>query len=345
MTRFIILAAIMAVLAAAVVAVPLLRQPRARWVAVIAALFVAGAAAGLYPLWSNYPWAAVQAAAGGAGSGGPDVGAMVAKLEAHLREHAEDQKGWLMLGHSYSALERPDDALQAYQHAYALGKSADAALGMGEALSMQAGGDISAQAAAFFEEGLQLEPANPKGLLYGGLAAEERGDKTLARARWQALKDLDPPPQIVQLIDARLASLDRDVPQGTTPSSAGTNAGTPDKTEAHIAVKITIAAALMPRLKADIPLFLFAREPGESRGPPLAVKRLTGAAVGTTVDLSSQDSMMAGRAIHAGQRVSVSARLSFSGQPLPASGDLYGETSVQVGSGGVAEILIDRIAE
>jgi len=91
-------------------------------------------------------------------------------------------------------------------------------------------------------------------------------------------------------------------------------------------------------------LFLFAREPG-SRGPPLAAKRLTGSAVGTQVHLTAADSMLPGHVLVSGQRVSITARVSFSGQPTPASGDLYGELSYDVGHDGVRDLVIDRVAD
>jgi hypothetical protein len=47
----------------------------------------------------------------------------------------------------------------------------------------------------------------------------------------------------------------------------------------------------------------------------------------------------------AGQRVSITARVAFSGQPLPAKGDLYGEVSYDVGRDGARDLVIDRIAE
>ena len=91
-------------------------------------------------------------------------------------------------------------------------------------------------------------------------------------------------------------------------------------------------------------MFVFAREPG-SQGPPLAAKRLTSAAIGTQVRLSSADSMMPGRVLVAGQKVSITARVSFSGQPIPAAGDLYGELSYDVGHDGVRDLVIDRVAQ
>jgi cytochrome c-type biogenesis protein CcmH len=101
---------------------------------------------------------------------------------------------------------------------------------------------------------------------------------------------------------------------------------------------------LKTRLTAAAALFIFAREPG-GQGPPLAAKRLTSAAIGTQIHLSSADSMVPGRMLTAGQKVSITARVSFSGQPLPAAGDLYGELTYDVGHDGVRELVIDRVAQ
>jgi cytochrome c-type biogenesis protein CcmH len=89
---------------------------------------------------------------------------------------------------------------------------------------------------------------------------------------------------------------------------------------------------------------VFARQSGQG-GPPLAVKRLTGAALGTKVQLSAADSMMAGRNLSAGQSVLITARVSFKGQPLPVSGDLYGEVAYVVGHDGVLDLVIDHTVE
>jgi cytochrome c-type biogenesis protein CcmH len=349
MTTFLVVAAFMAAIAATAVAVPLLRDRNSRIVGAIAAVLVIAAAAGLYPLWSNWNWHAPAAAAA---APKPDILAMVAKLEQHMRDHPDDMQGWLMLGRSYVALNRSDDAVTAYDHAHRLGKNADAALGLGEALSMRAGGDITPEAAQLFEEALTLSPDNPKALLYGGFAAAIRGDRTLARSRWQALKDLHPPPQIVQMLDARIAELGpsgaagdaQAAPAGTSSSPAGTNTSAVGSAPAEVAVNIQLAPALKSRLKSEASLFVFAREP-DGRGPPLAAKRLTSAAIGTQVHLTAADSMIPGRVLLAGKRVSVTARISFSGQPIPAAGDLYGEVSTDVGHGGALDLLIDRVAE
>jgi cytochrome c-type biogenesis protein CcmH len=354
MNTFLLVAAVMAAIAASAVALPLLRDRQSRVLAALAGALVIGAAAGLYPLWSNWDW---HAAAQSQAEAGPDIAAMVRKLEKRLQDEPNDLTGWLRLGRSYLTLNRLDDAVVAYDHARRLdGRSADAAMGLGEAMSLRAGGEITPQAAQLFEEALAYAPANPQALLYGGFAAAARGDRGLARTRWQALKSLNPPPQIMKLLDERIAELGAPgapsdagavtgaSPGGTSASSAGTSTSAGDLNAAEVTVNISIAPALKSRLVSEAPLFVFAREPG-SKGPPLAAKRLTSTAIGTQVHLSSADSMMPGRALAKGQQVSITARVSFSGQPVPSAGDLYGELSYDVGRDGVRNLVIDRVAE
>jgi len=130
-------------------------------------------------------------------------------------------------------------------------------------------------------------------------------------------------------------------------SPAGAAVAAPDASAGSSAalatVNIQIAPALKSRLTGDVPLFVFAREPGGG-GPPLAAKRLTSAALGSEVRLSAADSLIPGRSLIAGQKVSITARISFSGQPLPATGDLYGELTYDVGHDGVRDLVIDRVA-
>jgi cytochrome c-type biogenesis protein CcmH len=354
----------MAALAAAAVVVPLCRDRHSRVIGAVAGVLIVGAAAGLYPLWSTWNWHAPAPAAAAVPS--PDVLAMVAKLESHLRDNPQDQTGWMMLGRSYLALDRMGDAVTAYDHALKLdAKNPEAALGLGEAMSLRAGGNITPEAVQLFEQALALEPQNPKALLYGGFAAAQRGDLAAARSRWQALKALHPPQDIEELLDARIAELGPPgsspagadaagaatagaaAPGGLTPTAGGAAAQSASSAAApgaDVTVNISIAPALKARLTHDAPLFVFAREPGV-QGPPLAAKRLTSAAIGTQIHLSAADSMMPSRVLASGQHVSITARVSFSGQPLPAAGDLYGELAYDVGHDGVRDLVIDRVAD
>ena len=80
---------------------------------------------------------------------------MVAKLERHMKEAPDDLTGWLLLGRSYLALERVDDAIEAYGRAHRLDpNNVEALLGLGEALSVRAGGNVTPAASELFERAL-----------------------------------------------------------------------------------------------------------------------------------------------------------------------------------------------
>lgn len=344
MGTFVVIAALMALAAAAAVSWPLLRGRDSRLAGSILAVTVLACAAGLYPLWSNFDWNAPAQgpAAPDAAAASPEVAAMVAKLEDRLKQQPDDIDGWLMLGRSYVTLQRFDEAVAAYDHAERLGngQNVEALLGFGEALSLRSGGEITPQVARLFEQAVTLAPDNTKALLYGGFAAAVRGDAGLARQRWLAVKARNPPAEVAAMIDQRLAELGAD--SGAAGPGGGQAAAAQPQSDGVATVRISIAPALRAKLRPDAPLFVFARAPGQG-GPPLAVKRLTVAAIGTEVQLSGADSMMPGRGLAKGQKVSITARVAFSGQPLPSSGDLSGELSYDVGRDGVRELVIDSV--
>ena len=364
MTAFLIIAVFMAAIAATAVAWPLLRKRESRLVGAAAGLLVMAAAAGLYPLWSNWNW---HEAPGPAPAASAQVLAMVAELERKMQAAPNDIKGWLLLGRSDIALERVDDAVTAFQQAHRLdADNVEALLGLGEALSMRAGGNITPSAGQLFERAVSLQPDNPRALLYSGFAAATRGDRAAARTRWLALKALNPPPEIDAMLDQRIAELGTaDLAAaggapGATGAGSGSAGGMPGlaaaatpavagqgaaaQSGAQATVNLSISPALKARLTADTPLFVFAREPG-MQGPPLAAKRLTSAAIGTQIHLSAADSMVPGRVLTSGQKVSITARVSFSGQPLPAAGDLYGELTYDIGHDGVRDLVIDQVTQ
>lgn len=372
MATFLVIAVFMAAIAATAVSWPLLRNSRSRLAGAAAFVLIMAAAAGLYPLWSTWNWR--EAAAATAPAASPQVLAMVAELERKMEGSPNDIHGWLLLGRSYIALERAEDAVTAYEHAHRLdADNVEAMLGLGEALSLRAGGNITPSAGELFERAVSLEPENPKALLYSGFGAATRGDRATARTRWLALKAMHPPPEIDAMLDQRIAELgtaDLASPggaapgvagaapgmmgaapaiAGTTPGMAAAAPGPPGAAPAasppaEATLNLSIAPALKARLSGDTPLFVFAREPGV-QGPPLAAKRLTSAAIGTQIHLSAADSMVPGRVLTAGRKVSITARVSFSGQPLPAAGDLYGELTYDVGHDGARDLVIDRIAQ
>jgi cytochrome c-type biogenesis protein CcmH len=88
-------------------------------------------------------------------------------------------------------------------------------------------------------------------------------------------------------------------------------------------------------------LFVIARR--GSGGPPLAVQRHPAGAWPRSVRLTDADAMLPGISLASGGPLKLVARISTSGQPVAASGDLVGEVGYDFDSAHPASITIDRI--
>lgn len=376
MIAFIILAAALTIAAVGAIAVPLLRRDsgttQASWTALAVAAVLGVGATGIYLSLSNWSWSRAAAA-----EDSPQ--AMVGRLARRLMDNPNDLQGWLMLGRSYTVLDQTELAARAYERANQLagGKNADALIGLAEALSVQDESQLSGRAGKLIEQALLLAPRSPQALFFGAAAALHRGDLPLARDRFAALLALNPPDNVKPLIEQQISAIDRQLastgrsagvpgagvladsggrgasgsPDGAdgTPSAGANARGTspdgaapsdPDPRGAAVRIKV----ALSPKLHytpTDAPLFVFVRDPKQP-GPPLAVKRLE-TRFPQTVELTTADAMIAGRAISPGEDVQVVARIARSGSPIAHKGDPFGETAYHVGRDGVVEITIDRV--
>ena len=106
--------------------------------------------------------------------------------------------------------------------------------------------------------------------------------------------------------------------------------------------EVSLAAALNAKALPGATLFIVAKSV-DSPGAPVAVFR---ASVGTwpvKFTLDDSQSMLPGRNLSSAGRVRIEARISQTGQPQPAAGDLQGASGVIDPAGQVAlKILIDR---
>ncbi|XP_014680364.1 PREDICTED: cytochrome c-type biogenesis protein CycH-like, partial [Priapulus caudatus] len=97
--------------------------------------------------------------------GRPDVDAMVTGLRKKLDDEPNNPKGWYMLGRSYMALKRYDDAAEAYKKLLGLQpEDAKVMLFLADAEAMKNGGDISGQPSELIEKSLAIEPNSVTGL-------------------------------------------------------------------------------------------------------------------------------------------------------------------------------------
>lgn len=365
MTTFVLLAAVLTIAGVVLIAVPLLKKKPveygpAPWAALAAAGVLAIGSTVLYIRWTNWSWQAK------AGDDSPQT--MVARLARKLEKDPQDLNGWLMLGRSYSVLQQYQLATRAFQRADRLagGKNADALIGEAEALSLADETELDRRAGRLVEQALALDPDNGKALFFGAAAALRRGELPIARERFVRLLAMNPPDNIkplltkqIEAIEQRLAmrpgevargpaeavdesSVVSDVPRGRAPiRRSGQQAAGAENSAAKVLVNVTLAPGLAQTASGSPALFVFVRDP-QRPGPPLAVKRLA-SHFPQTVELTASDSMLPGRAITAGQKVQVVARIARSGNPVGARGDPFGESAYSVGRDGVINIVIDRV--
>ena len=190
------------------------------------------------------------------------------------------------------------------------------------------------------ERALLLQPDNPKALLYGAFGAMSRGETDRARERFTKMLALDPPPEIRAIVEKQLVALGGAAPASphvSASGSAGEGTGA-----AKVAVHVTVAPSVASKVPAGAVLFIAARDPAQP-GPPFAAKRLP-ATFPVDVELTPADAMMPSRAISAGQRLEIVARVALGGTPTATSGDPFGQVSYHVGKDGRLNIVIDRLA-
>jgi cytochrome c-type biogenesis protein CcmH len=277
---------------------------------------------------------------------------MVARLARRLEQDPDNLEGWLMLGRSYTQLQEFQLATRAFQRADRLagGKSADALIGEAEALARNDETELDGRAAKLIEQALAVDPNSGKALFFGAAVAMRKGELPLAKERFTRLLALDPPDNIKPLIQKQIDQIDQQMAGGGPTLAAGA-AGAAGATGtapaqaadsgARVRINVSLAPTLAQSASGSSPLFVFVRDPSRP-GPPLAVKRLE-SHFPQTVELTASDSMVPGRAIAAGQKVQVVARIARSGNPVGATGDPIGESAYQVGRDGLVNIVIDHV--
>lgn len=357
MTAFFIVCAAMLAAALVWITLPLWRpkpdvegkstRGERRAAGIVIALLVPLLALGMYARLSNWDWNAAETQAANNAS----VEDMVKRLEAKLAENPKDEKGWLLLGRSYTTMGRFARAADAYQQAYDLtrGENVEAVIGLGEALTLTDETSLGGRAGQLFDAALAKVPNNPKALWYGAMAALQSGNLRVGRDRLQLLIAQNPPEELRGLLERQIQDLDQQLGESGrsgAPATAGAAppaSAVPAQTaQRMIRVAVTIAPQVQQQLREPMSMFILARDP-VAGGAPLAVKRLTSADAPLSVELSERDAMIPTRTLASAPRVQVVARLSHSGTPQAQAGDYYGQADYEFGKdAGTLQIVIDR---
>ena len=276
-----------------------------------------------------------------------EVEAMVAKLAARMRESPNDGTGWALLARSYLAMQRPAEALDAYEHAVALQQgNADLLADYADALAMTQDRRIEGKPLQMVERALKIDPLQWKALAMAGSAAFDRKDYRKAIAYWEKLQSRTEPGsefarEVAANIDeARqlggLAGAARTAPPaapGAAPQAAAA---------AGVDGSVTLSRELAGKAAPDDTVFVFARAVDGPR-MPLAVLRLKVRDLPAKFHLDDSLAMSPAAKLSNFPSVVIGARVSKSANAVPQPGDLQGTSKpVKVGAAGVA-VLIDQV--
>jgi len=344
--------------------------PRRAWAFAVALLLLVPAASfTLYQRLGN-PVAAIAATEAASGTGHEvserQIAAMVESLAKRLKQNPNDADGWVLLAHSYQALERFAESADAYARADALiPNNASLLADYADALAMAQGRKLGGAPAALIQRALAIDPKNKKALALAATVALEARDLDISIAYWRRLAAELP----IGSDDARqvadvIAEVDaaRREGKGSPPAPSSRATIEPSKRAAEtappepvrsaarggtgaagsIAGRVDLEAALASKVALNDTVFIFARA---AEGPrmPLAVLRIPAKELPRDFSLDDSMSMAPGVKLSAAPSVIVEARISKSGNALPQSGDLFGRSApLKPGATGV-RITIDQV--
>ncbi|OHV85688.1 c-type cytochrome biogenesis protein CcmI [Ensifer sp. LCM 4579] len=147
---------------------------------------------GLY-LTTGSPGVPAQPLAERLANPGEDINILIAKAENHLAFNPEDGAGWDVLAPIYMRSGRVDDAVAAYDRAIRLIGPTPARLGgYAEALIVQSGGLVTAEAQDALKKALALDPHDPRSEFYLALGLKQEGKQAAALAAFRKLADTSP---------------------------------------------------------------------------------------------------------------------------------------------------------
>jgi len=201
------------------------------------------------------------------------------------------------------------------------------------------GGKLAGEPESYIAKSLALNPQHPKALWLKASADEEAGRYAAAVIAWRQLQASS----AADSADAKIVAANLQQDMKLAESAAGAASSTAASGDAiAVSGEIFLAPALNAKAVAGATLFIVAKSV-DSPGAPVAVLR---GKVGTwplKFTLDDSQSMLPGRNLSGAGRVTIEARISQSGQPLPAAGDLRGTTGIiNPADHQPLKILIDR---
>ena len=286
-----------------------------------------------------------------------------ARLENLPPGEAVDPKAWEMLARSYAAMQKFPEANKAYKRAVELAPgNAQLLADYADVMAMMQGQSTLGEPAKLIARALVLDPNNLKVLALAGSAAFERQAFPEAIAHWSKARELAPAGSEFakgldrSLTEARAAAGGPTAVAQAAPVAAGpgaspspppsaataTAATATAATAASIEGTVSLSPALAGKLAPDDTVFIFARA---AQGPrmPLAILKRKASELPITFKLDDSTAMSDEMKLSKFDQVIVGARVSRSGNAMPQSGDLVGQSSAVKSNGARLSLVIDTV--
>lgn len=265
-----------------------------------------------------------------------EVAPMIASLEAKLKKNPNDAAGWYMLARSYGATGRFADAALAFSRIAELVPDNSSVLAdYADALAMAQGGNLQGKPLELIKRALKLNEQDEKALNLAGTAAYQEKNFAQAAEYWRRLLKVIPPDtDTSREVAAAIAEAEKasgGVPALDNLSSFDGKNSNEEKaaqpltgSSASVSGTVSISKELAGRLDPADTIFIFAQLP---QGPkmPLAGLKINAKQLPYHFTLDDSVAMTPNNKLSDHPEVTISARVSKSGQPMAQSGDLQGK--------------------
>ncbi|MBK9663849.1 MAG: c-type cytochrome biogenesis protein CcmI [Nitrosomonas sp.] len=291
-------------------------------------------------------------------AGHDNFSSVLENLIARLKDNPNDIEGWIMLGRTYAIMERYTEASNTYAKLVELVPDNPQILSdYADVLAMKNQGSLAGKPTELIHAALRIDPQYPKALALAGTAEFEQKKFAQAAEHWEKLLAVIPADsQLAKSVKDSIdeakslasgnkviasASQENKAPQQiSNQSEKPVEAATPSSAIA-ISGQVTINENLASKASPNDTLFIYARA---KTGPkmPLAILRLKASDLPATFTLTDDMAMTPTMKMSSFPEVVIEARISKSGQAVPASGDLQGFSQpVKIGNNNIA-IVIDK---
>ena len=208
-----------------------------------------------------------------------EMGGLAVRLAKRLAQEPYNQDGWLLLGRTYTQLQRFDKAAEAYRTAIAHGfDGAETQSALGEVLVAGAGGAVGPEARRAFAASLENDPEDPRARYYAGLALAQDDRLRAAIELWLDLlreSTADAPwrPMVAQQIREAAARLGIEPPEAATVPETAPESAPQSAPPGPSAADVEAAREMSPDQQAAFIRSMVARlaerletEPGDFQG-------------------------------------------------------------------------------